>query len=91
MNEVEIKPAFPYSLKVSENFLVLKQQLKNLKKMIVGTKNTADKEEKNQNSIIKKKDQSSDNSDETESLTIEEILDTLLENEKNEIILRKND
>jgi len=100
-NELEIKPSIPFSLKFFENSLVLKQQFRNLKNMMFPKSLNAEKDEKNQSSISKKKGgtkgderdyqkrleqnpigHSLDNSNESDSLTIEEILDTLMENEK---------
>lgn len=88
--EVEIKPSFPFSLQVYGNLLVLKQQAKNFKNLFITKK---ENNEKSSNIILKNKDyqqkmdhnsRSLDNSNETDSLTIDEIMDTLIETEKNE-------
>lgn len=103
MNEVDIKPSFPFSLKVFGNALVLKQQFINLKKLFFTSKkenlknnnpNTANQMMIKNKEYQKKGESNShflDNSNETDSLTIEEILDTLIETEKKEKDQRKED
>lgn len=102
MNEVDIKPSFPFSLKVFGNALVLKQQFINLKKLFFTSKQESVKNNQNTTNqmMIKNKDYQKkgdsnshflDNSNETDSLTIEEILDTLIETEKKEKDQRKED
>ena len=96
---MDVKPSFPYSLRVFGNILVLKQQFINLKNLIFSKKNNGYQENiSNQmmkNREFQKKPETNshflDNSNETDSLTIDEIFDTLVESEQKEKKLRQDE